>query len=59
MIREDLPPPVGLIGRDPLATYSVVVAIHQRSIRMGNRTLLVDSIVRKIRAVVGLTTNRK
>jgi len=59
MTREDLPPIIGLIGRDPFATYSVVVAIHRRGVRMRNRTLLVDRIVRKFRAVVGRITNRK
>lgn len=58
MTREDLPPIVGLIGRDPCATYSVVVAIHKRSVRMRNRALFVDHIVQKIRAVVGRITNR-
>lgn len=58
MTREDLPPIVGLIGRDPYITYSVVVAIHNRGVRMRNRTLLMDSIVRKIRAVVGRIANR-
>jgi hypothetical protein len=59
MIREDLPPPVGLIGREPYITYHIVVAIHQRSVRRQNRALLIDRIVRKIRAMVGLITNRK
>lgn len=52
MIREDLPPIVGLIGRDPCVTYSVVVAIHNRGVRMRNRALLFDRISRKFRAVV-------
>jgi hypothetical protein len=58
MIREDLPPTVGLIGRDPYVTYSVVVAIHQRGVRIQNRALLIDRIVRKFRAGVGRITNR-
>jgi hypothetical protein len=58
MIREDLPPTVGLIGRDPYVTYSVVVAIHNRGVRMRNRALLFDRISRKFRAVVGGITRR-
>lgn len=58
MIREDLPPITGLIGRDPYVTYSVVVAIHRRGVRMRNRALLIDRIVRKFRAVAGRISNR-
>lgn len=58
MIREDLPPIGGLIGRDPYITYSVVVAIHNRGVRMRNRALFLDRVVQKFRAMVGRITSR-